>query len=477
MKKTKKILSLVLAVLMLVSVMPMAYAEGNKYKVGDIIQFGEYPQTKVKSKEVELIAELNALAPEWDEWTSYNYYINFIEEGYSERGDEMRYTDITYNGEKYRGVKFTQYRADFIDSSSFSPNQKDNGYNVDTVYWFKFEPIEWRVLDPETGLVISERILDVQPFNDTHYNWAYKDSSCEVYASNYEFSSIREWLNDDFYNLAFSTDEQEKILTCKINNKCYYTSSGITGYEEFDANPTEDKIRLFSAGASGNSKYGFSEKSGRQAYGTAYAKCQGLYIPYGSYDSSSWWLRSAYNSGSIGCVIDYSGNFSGCSVQFNEGIRPAFRFVDINNFDHKHDYKTDKTPATCTTDGYTTFTCDCGDTYVDEIIKAPGHSYNTETVQPTCKAAGYTTYTCDCGYNYIDDLTDRVMHKDDDGDYKCDYGCGLFMGEGMESSDPPCNCKCHKGGIAGFFWKIANFFNRLFKIKSKQMCACGVDHY
>lgn len=49
--------------------------------------------------------------------------------------------------------------------------------------------------------------------------------------------------------------------------------------------------------------------------------------------------------------------------------------------------------------------------------------------------------------------------------------------ETPDEPDVPCTCKCHKGGIAGFFWKIANFFNKLFKIKSKQMCACGVAHY
>ena len=40
-----------------------------------------------------------------------------------------------------------------------------------------------------------------------------------------------------------------------------------------------------------------------------------------------------------------------------------------------------------------------------------------------------------------------------------------------------CSCNCHKKGISNFFWKIANFFNKLFKIKSKQFCACGVAHY
>ena len=40
-----------------------------------------------------------------------------------------------------------------------------------------------------------------------------------------------------------------------------------------------------------------------------------------------------------------------------------------------------------------------------------------------------------------------------------------------------CTCNCHASGIKGFFWKIANFFNKLFNIKSKQYCACGVEHF
>ena len=40
MKTSKKILSLVLAVIMIVCTVPMAFAEGNTYKVGDIVQFG-----------------------------------------------------------------------------------------------------------------------------------------------------------------------------------------------------------------------------------------------------------------------------------------------------------------------------------------------------------------------------------------------------------------------------------------------------
>ena len=104
----KKLLSLILVAIMLVTAMPIAFAEGNTYKVGDIIQFGSYPQSEVKDE--TLIAELNALAPDWDDWTSYGYYSGTGGYGTMVQGDWMRYVDIKHDGERYRGVKFTQYR-------------------------------------------------------------------------------------------------------------------------------------------------------------------------------------------------------------------------------------------------------------------------------------------------------------------------------------------------------------------------------
>lgn len=44
-----------------------------------------------------------------------------------------------------------------------------------------------------------------------------------------------------------------------------------------------------------------------------------------------------------------------------------------------------------------------------------------------------------------------------------------------ESSNPSnCSCNCHKGGIKGFFFKILNFFQKLFG--KNKVCACGVKH-
>jgi hypothetical protein len=122
-------------------------------------------------------------------------------------------------------------------------------------------------------------------------------------------------------------------------------------------------------------------------------------------------------------------------------------------------------PATHLVEGVRTYTCsDCGESYTDTIAKTKEHSYTvSNTVAPTCEGKGYTVYACACGDSYKDNYTSATGHT--------------YDGQTCTKCGENCSCKCHKGGIAGFFWKIGNFFNKLFKIKSKQFCACGVDHY
>ncbi len=42
---------------------------------------------------------------------------------------------------------------------------------------------------------------------------------------------------------------------------------------------------------------------------------------------------------------------------------------------HEHEYESAVTEPTCTEQGYTTYTCDCGDSYVDNYVEASGHNY------------------------------------------------------------------------------------------------------
>ena len=79
-----------------------------------------------------------------------------------------------------------------------------------------------------------------------------------------------------------------------------------------------------------------------------------------------------------------------------------------------HDYITNVTPPTCTSQGETKYTCSkCGDSYTDDYINSLGHNYDEGVViASTCTGRGSTKYTClTCGYFYHTDYVDALGHK------------------------------------------------------------------
>lgn len=76
---------------------------------------------------------------------------------------------------------------------------------------------------------------------------------------------------------------------------------------------------------------------------------------------------------------------------------------------HQHFYVSIVIDPACTTNGYTTHECQCGDSYSDSEIAALGHEYDTEVIAPTNSAQGYTLYTCSvCGDSYKDNYTPKL---------------------------------------------------------------------
>ena len=84
--------------------------------------------------------------------------------------------------------------------------------------------------------------------------------------------------------------------------------------------------------------------------------------------------------------------------------------VDAKN----HTYDAVVTAPTCTSEGYTTYTCSvCKDSYKADTIEKLGHSYSTEVIAPTCTAEGYTIYTCSvCGDTHNDDFVKALGHTE-----------------------------------------------------------------
>ena len=124
----------------------------------------------------------------------------------------------------------------------------------------------------------------------------------------------------------------------------------------------------------------------------------------------------------------------------------------IPKLPHTHKYTDTVTNPTCTTDGYTTHKCACGDSYTDTRVAATGHNWSawkttkeatessvgtkertcstckakeTDTIpklehihkytatvtKSTCTAEGYTTHNCSCGDSYVDNRTSAAGHS------------------------------------------------------------------
>ena len=305
---------------------------------GNKISFGSYPQTEVTDNTLKAtLTNKSGTLPTSENaqsWTSYEYYIEGIASNY------MWYIDIEVGEEKYRGVYFTSYRPFYTSASNASTHQVNNGYTTGTVYWFRYEPIIWTIFsentDDKTALVLCDMIIDSQAYqneyekqNGKNYNTSSGVPS-GTYANNYAKSTIRKWLNETFYNTAFSELQKQIILTTTTNN-----SESSTGYSPnlYVCENTEDKIFLLSYEDVTNSNYGFSLDYDeiKQKKSTDYAKSQGLVThsngPYAG--CGVWWLRSpggGFNYSNRAFGIGYGGYIDDDAVDVNRrGIVPALQ--------------------------------------------------------------------------------------------------------------------------------------------------------
>lgn len=337
-RKLKQIISALLVAVLLIGIAPIggidlalktSAKDISSYSVGDIITYGSYPQSKVTDS--DLIAKIEAAGEKYV-WCDYNYYAgtgSWSDGNMKPVEGMMLYKDIPYGGSKYRAVKINQYRPYITGCTSSYTNthQDDNGYYTGNVYYFKYEPLTWRVLDPGEGYVMCNKIIDSQAYqNFIYYNGRqyYNSKGCTNYVSDWVTSSLRQWLNNGFYNTAFSEEEKGQIGTSYLENKSTYSST-------YDSADTYDKIFPISYYDAVNSAYGFSSSSStndtaRQMKGTDYAKCQGLYV-YSSYGTSLWRLRSPYSS-TDATGVGYDGwarNLNDVNYT-SEGVVPAFKF-------------------------------------------------------------------------------------------------------------------------------------------------------
>lgn len=265
------------------------------------VLFGSYPQTLVTDETV--IASLG----EFDEttWTSFGFYISSKVEDYT------FYIDKEYNGEKYRGVYFTKYRPSVTSEANVeeNTNQQVNGYVKDTVYWFKYEPIKWRIITSdyeESGksLLFCDIAIDCQ-------HW---DGKGGAYSNKYTLSTIRTWLNGVFYDTAFDDLQKELVETFTIDNSVESAMTNKYGGNPYVVGDTDEKVFLLSFKEIIGTYETLNERTELERMATDYAKALGCRVcqkttEFMSQGAISWFLRSPNpDSPDHITAIEYSGS-------------------------------------------------------------------------------------------------------------------------------------------------------------------------
>lgn len=142
-------------------------------------------------------------------------------------------------------------------------------------------------------------------------------------------------------------------------------------------------------------------------------------------------------------------------------------FVD-ECYDHDCKDIIETVKRTCTEDGYTVY--ECPTCYGTETVTlaAQGHCYYTVFETPaTCGKDGEKAIKCSiCGDQPEIEILPATGEHTKDGSV-CTV-CGYDAAN-------DCSCNCHAGGIKAFFFKLINFFAKLFN-PAKRVCECGAKH-
>ena len=260
---------------------------------GDYIYFGEYPQT-LKASDVTVgdVAD---------------------EDGYYLGSDGERYAKVV--ADPY-GSGYT-----FSDGSDVTYGE---------TYYFKVEPIRWRILSESDG---SAFILADGIIVNHYYHHPSSSTTIEgetVYANNYKHSDIRAWLNDEFLNTAFGEVAQGLIETTEVDNSA---SSVADSRNQYVCENTFDKVFLLSYREVTNSDYGFSSDysdydTARQMTVSDYARSTGVDMSTGSnyFGRGIWWLRSPSSGDRFyACYVDHNGYVDGIDYVGSDyyGVVPA----------------------------------------------------------------------------------------------------------------------------------------------------------
>ncbi len=201
------------------------------------------------------------------------------------------------------------------------------------------EPIEWLILDIYQGkaLLISKQILDYLGFVSDPYS-----------ADDWAKCSLREWLNREFLETAFSEDERNMILTVPVDDWvcCTFNDTILEDFVRGDeTKTTDDKVFLLSIDEACESDLSHPKLLDilSNTSATMYAESKNNFAPYASIHG--WWLRTSGDYSTQAAYAFCSAHtpydpeygygkevfFGNGLKSISEGIRPAI-WIDTHAY-------------------------------------------------------------------------------------------------------------------------------------------------
>jgi len=187
---------------------------------------------------------------------------------------------------------------------------KHKGRKVSGIYpykYFKYEPIRWRIIEKnsESITLIADKVLECLKYNEDKVDMTWKDCS------------LRKWLNNDFYQVAFTGEERSVILSTNNDN-----GEGIR---------TIDKVYLLSYNEAKNM---FENDEDRRVNTTYFSDRDCLHVTDGC---GSWWLRTRGLEPYEASYVSEDGNINylGQWVNSEFDVRPV---IKLNLAKKKHEF-------------------------------------------------------------------------------------------------------------------------------------------
>lgn len=278
------------------TVMQISSIQKISTDIDEYVLFGDYPQT-IKSADVEITKKTKRI-------NGVVYYLG---------------SDNCY----YAKLKAIPYQSNYTFSDG---TEIIKGFE----YYFKVEPIKWRVINNQKEsrerLLLSENILFPSCFY--LYDKDRKINGQDIHPNNYKYSTIRAFLNsldNTAYNIEDFSSEGRGFINTAFSKK---VQKRIISSNTFRTDTVNDKVFLLSKEDITNKLYGFLEEKEKQdkrcKIVSDYARAMGSFL-YPENECGWWWLSSSSENAFYEYTVNCSGSASSINfvLHINGGVVPA----------------------------------------------------------------------------------------------------------------------------------------------------------